>query len=321
MAALLLAHPLHAHGVTVGDIEIIHPNIPQPASSAMAAAGYMGISNAGDEADRLIGVETTVAQSAMLHKTEVNADGVASMAHVEGIDIPANDTVVLESGGYHIMLMGLTQELIEGQMVPGVLIFEKAGRVEMEFAIDPPGGVDHSTMDHSAMGAEASTETASAEGHGDGHGHGHGHGDGHGDGHGHDHGDGHGAAAPAMTGDDPTDIEALLKAQFDTPESPLTVAPITVQGDVAIAGWSQDGRGGRAFLRKDAEGWFVELCSGAGLMLPATLQGLGLTPADAETLLVAARAAEDPLGTEAIQRFDSFDGTLMIGRAGHGHSD
>jgi hypothetical protein len=225
------------------------------------------------------------------------------MAHVEGIDIPANDTVVLESGGYHIMLMGLTQELIEGQMVPGVLIFEKAGRVEMEFAIDPPGGVDHSTMDHSAMGAEASTETASAEGHGD------------------DHGHGHGAAAPAMTGDDPTDIEALLKAQFDTPESPLTVAPITVQGDVAIAGWSQDGRGGRVFLRKDAEGWFVELCSGAGLMLPATLQGLGLTPADAETLLVAARAAEETLGTEAIQRFDSFDGTLMIGRAGHGHSD
>jgi hypothetical protein len=225
------------------------------------------------------------------------------MAHVEGIDIPANDTVVLESGGYHIMLMGLTQELTEGQMVPGVLIFEKAGRIEMEFAIDPPGGVDHSTMDHSAMGAEASTETASAEGHGDGHGH------------------GHGAAAPAMTGDDPTDIEALLKAQFDTPESPLTVAPITVQGDVAIAGWSQDGRGGRAFLRKDAEGWFVELYSGAGLMLPATLQGLGLTPADAETLLAAARAAEETLGTEAIQRFDSFDGTLMIGRAGHGHSD
>lgn len=299
MAALFLALPVHAHSVTAGDIEIIHPNIPQPASSAMAAAGYMSISNAGDEADRLIGVETPVAQSAMLHKTEVNADGVASMAHVEGIDIPANDTVVLESGGYHIMLMGLTQELTEGQMVPGVLIFEKAGRVEMEFAIDPPGGVDHSTMDHSAMGTEASTETASAEG----------------------HGDGHGAAAPAMTGDDPTDIEALLKAQFDTPESPLTVAPITVQGDVAIAGWSQDGRGGRAFLRKDAEGWFVELCSGAGLMLPATLQGLGLTPADAETLLVAARAAEDPLGTEAIQRFDSFDGTLMIGRAGHGHSD
>ncbi len=301
MAALCLAFPVHAHSVTAGDIEIIHPNIPQPAKSAKAAGGYMGISNAGDQPDRLIGVETTVAKSAMLHKTEINADGVASMTHVDGIDIPANDTVVLESGGYHIMLMGLTQELTEGQMVPGVLIFEKAGRVEMAFAIDPPGGVDHSTMDHSAMGHDASAETASAEGHGDGH--------------------GHGAPAPVMTGDDPTDIAALLKAQFDTPEAPLTVAPITVQGDVAIAGWSQDGRGGRAFLRKDAEGWFVELCAGAGLMLPETLQGLGLTPADAETLLAAARAAEATLGAEAIQRFDSFDGMLMIGRDGHGHSD
>lgn len=301
LASLLLAHPVHAHGVTAGDLEIIHPNVPQPAASAMAAAGYMGISNSGDHADRLIGVETPVAESAMLHKTEVNAEGVASMSHVEAIEIPANDTVVLESGGYHVMLMGLTQELTEGQMVPAVLIFEQAGRVEIEFAIDPPGGVDHSTMDHSAMGHDASAETASAEGHG--------------------HGHGHGAAAPAMTGDDPTDIEALLKAQFDTPESPLTVAPITVQGDVAIAGWSQDGRGGRAFLRKDAEGWFVELCSGAGLMLPATLQGLGLSAADAETLLAAARAAEEPLGAEAIQRFDSFDGTLIIGRDGHGHSN
>lgn len=309
VAALLLAAPVHAHGVTAGDLEIIHPNVPQPAATAMAAAGYMGISNAGDQPDRLIGVETPVAQSAMLHKTEVNAEGVASMSHVEAIDIPANDTVVLESGGYHVMLMGLTQELTEGQMVPAVLIFEQAGRVEIEFAIDPPGGVDHSTMDHSAMGHDATSETASAEGHAEGHGHAHGH--------------GHGAAAPAMTGDDPTDIEALLKAQFDTPESPLIVAPITVQGDVAIAGWSQDGRGGRAFLRKDAEGWFVELCSGAGLMLPATLQGLGLKPADAETLLAAARAAEEPLGAEAIQPFDSFDGTLIIGRdgQGHGHSD
>ena len=77
MAALFLALPVHAHSVTAGDIEIIHPNIPQPANSAKAAGGYMGISNAGDQPDRLIGVETTVAKSAMLHKTEINADGQA----------------------------------------------------------------------------------------------------------------------------------------------------------------------------------------------------------------------------------------------------
>ncbi|MCB6178980.1 copper chaperone PCu(A)C [Rhodobacter sp. Har01] len=152
LTALLLAAPLHAHGVTAGSIEIIHPNIPQPADGAMAAAGYMGIANAGDQPDRLIGVETPVAKSAMLHQTSVDADGVAKMAHLPGLDIPAGGTALLEPGGTHIMLMGLTQTLTEGQMVPATLIFETAGRVEVEFMVDPPGGMDHSTMDHSAAG-------------------------------------------------------------------------------------------------------------------------------------------------------------------------
>ncbi len=152
LAALMIAAPVHAHGVTQGEIEIIHPNIPQPAATAQAAGGYMGVSNNGHHADRLIGVETPAAKSAMLHESSVGADGVAKMSHVEGIDLPAGETVVLEPGGYHIMLMGLTKPLTEGEMVPATLIFEHAGRIEMEFMVDPPGGMDHSTMDHSAMG-------------------------------------------------------------------------------------------------------------------------------------------------------------------------
>lgn len=151
MIALLLVSPVHGHGVTAGAIEVIHPKIPQPAPGAKAAAAYMAISNDGGSEDRLIGVEIPVAQSALLHQTQVGADGVASMSHVESLTIPADDTVVLEPGGYHIMLMGLTATLTEGQMVPGVLIFERAGRIEVEFMVDPPGGADHSTMDHSAL--------------------------------------------------------------------------------------------------------------------------------------------------------------------------
>ena len=49
------------------------------------------------------------------------------------MDIPAGGTVSLEHGSYHIMFMGLTGALTEGEMVKGVLVFEKAGRVEIEF--------------------------------------------------------------------------------------------------------------------------------------------------------------------------------------------
>ncbi len=292
LAALLLSTPVLAHSVAKGSIEIIHPNIPQPAAGAMAAAGYMGISNMGDHPDRLIGVETPAAQSAMLHQSMVDANGVASMAHVEALEIPAQDTVVLEPGGYHIMLMGLTQPLVEGQMVPGVLVFEQAGRIEMAFMVDPADGADHTTMDHSAMnhGPDAAAH-------------------------------GHGGATVAMTGDDSADIIALLKAQFDTPETPLTVAPVTVQGQVAIAGWAQGDKGGRAFLRKEAQGWFIELCAGSALMQTETLVGLGLALPEAESLLTAARAAESTIDPKSVELFDSFDGLLQIGKDGHAASE
>jgi copper(I)-binding protein len=53
------------------------------------------------------------------------------------------------------MFMGLTGPLTEGEMHKATLIFERAGRVEIEFMIDPPvgqGEMDHSTMDHGTGG-------------------------------------------------------------------------------------------------------------------------------------------------------------------------
>jgi copper(I)-binding protein len=270
-AALCLAAPALAHEVTVGDLQIIHASIPQPAENAMAAGGFMAIVNNGPEADRLIGVESDIAEKVETHESKVDENGVGTMQHVDFIDIPAGETVNLEHGGYHIMFMGLKEPLVEGEMVKGALIFEKAGRVEIEFMVDPPGEGGH---DHSAM----ADDMTMAE----------------------------------MTGDPVVDIAAVMKAQFDTPENPLTVAPISVQGDVAIAGWAQGDKGGRAFLRMGDMGWSIEVCAGAGLLQPEMLTGLGLTEADAATLLAAVTAAEAGLGAETVALFDSFDGEMFF---------
>jgi periplasmic copper chaperone A len=147
-AAMMLATPTHAHSVTVGDLEIIHPHILAPTASAKSAGGFMGIANGGETADRLIGIEVPTVQHSALHTTAHSADGIARMMHVESIEIPAGETVLLERGGMHVMFMGLTEPMVEGQMVPAVLIFEHAGRVEVEFSVDASGGVDHSSMGH-----------------------------------------------------------------------------------------------------------------------------------------------------------------------------
>ncbi|WP_232622723.1 copper chaperone PCu(A)C [Pseudorhodobacter sp. MZDSW-24AT] len=147
-AVVAMTAAAQAHGVTAGGLEIIHPHILAPNPMAKSAAGYMAIANEGGTADRLIGVEVPLVPRAELHVTELGADGVARMQHVESIEIPAGETLLLERGGLHIMLMGLSAPFEEGQMLPGTLIFEQAGRVAVEFSVDPADGADHSAMGH-----------------------------------------------------------------------------------------------------------------------------------------------------------------------------
>ena len=287
IAALICGTAALAHEATLGDLTVIHSRIPAPRATATSAAGYMAIANDGTEADRLIGVSAGFAAEAAVHETVTDAEGVARMIALPALDIPAGDTVVLEPGGMHVMFLGLKPGLAEGQMLPATLTFEKAGPMEIEFMVDPAEAA--AGHDHSGHAAAGGGEHA-----------------------------GHAAMSTAGMSD-PEAISALLMAAFDKPEAPLTVAPITVQGDVAVAGWSQDGMGGRAFLRRDAEGWFVVQCSGDSLVQAESLQALGLSPAEAETLAAAVNGAEAPLGAEIIGRFNAFVGTVEIGRgASHG---
>jgi periplasmic copper chaperone A len=155
LTVIFLGFPAIAHDVTSGDLQIIHPSIPQPAASAKAAGGFMAIVNTGSEPDRLIGIETDFAAKATVHESRVDADGIGTMEPVAALEIPPGETVNLEHGGYHIMFMGLKTKLTEGEMHKATLIFEHAGRVEIEFMIDPltgtGDGMDHSKMDMGAI--------------------------------------------------------------------------------------------------------------------------------------------------------------------------
>ncbi|TAG15780.1 MAG: copper chaperone PCu(A)C, partial [Rhodobacterales bacterium] len=124
--------------------------------------GFMTITNNGTEPDRLIGIETTIAAKSEVHESKVDANGVGTMTHLDALEIPPGGTVTLQHGGLHVMFMGLATPLIEGEMHKATLIFEKAGRVEVEFSVDAPTGqgatMDHSTMDHSSMNHGAATD-------------------------------------------------------------------------------------------------------------------------------------------------------------------
>ncbi len=108
------------------------------ASNTMAGAAFMEIMNTTDTDDRLVAVRSDVAKKVQLHSHAEDANGVMRMLHVEeGFAIPAGETHLLQRGGDHVMLMGLTRELTEGDMIDLTLVFERAGEVAVTIPVDP----------------------------------------------------------------------------------------------------------------------------------------------------------------------------------------
>jgi copper(I)-binding protein len=61
------------------------------------------------------------------------------MRPLTSIDIPAGQPVTLKPSGEHIMLIGPSGPLREGQSFPLTLTFEKAGTREVIVAVEKPG--------------------------------------------------------------------------------------------------------------------------------------------------------------------------------------
>ena len=88
------------------------------------SAGYFEITNHGHHDDRLIAASSPVSESVEIH-THNEEDGVMKMRRVEGVDLPAGQSVVFKPGGYHLMFFGTA--LKEGQTdVSVTLTYETA---------------------------------------------------------------------------------------------------------------------------------------------------------------------------------------------------
>ena len=112
------------------------------ATSARAGGVFMMIHNGGHHGDRLIGADADLAGRVEIHMT-IMEDGVMRMRHADdGVEVPADGMAELKPGGFHVMLMGLTQPLVEGESFPVTLIFEQAGEVTVEVPVRAAGAMD-----------------------------------------------------------------------------------------------------------------------------------------------------------------------------------
>lgn len=139
------AIPAFAHDFKAGDLTIDHPIVFETTKTARAGGGYLTITNDGETADRLLSVEADFPR-VEVHDTVMDGD-VAKMQKVDGLEIPAGETVELSPGGLHVMFMGLPAPFVEGEEVNATLVFENAGRVDIVFNVEVRPAHDHG--DHS----------------------------------------------------------------------------------------------------------------------------------------------------------------------------
>jgi copper(I)-binding protein len=140
--------PEHHGGVaiTVGDLELTGAFARATLPNAPVAGGYVTITNKGDEADRLVSAQSPFSPNVQIHEMGVVND-VMEMQHLpEGLEIPAGETVRLAPGGLHMMFLNISEPFVQGETVPVTLVFEKAGTVEIELAVQAFGasGIDNS---------------------------------------------------------------------------------------------------------------------------------------------------------------------------------
>lgn len=118
-----------------GDIEVTEAYVRGLPPGVVNTAAFMRILNRG-YADRvLVGGSTPAADSVSIHAT-INDNGMMKMEHKMNLVIPAQGQVLLESGGLHLMLMGLKGSLGEGEgEVELNLSFQDGGTISLRLPV------------------------------------------------------------------------------------------------------------------------------------------------------------------------------------------
>jgi periplasmic copper chaperone A len=114
---------LSACGTEGTDIEA-HDYWARAALKGGNGAAYVLLHNHTEADDELVGASSDIATAVEIHLSQMSADGIMQMIPQESIALPADGELELKPGSYHIMLIGLKQDLKAGDEITLTLHFK-----------------------------------------------------------------------------------------------------------------------------------------------------------------------------------------------------
>ena len=133
------ALPAQAEDVTIGGLKISAPWARATPKGAGVGGGYMKITNTGTAPDRLVGGSTDICRRFEVHEMKMEGGVMKMRPLADGIEIKPGQTVTLDPSGYHVMLVGLNKQLMQGDHFKATLEFARAGKVDVDFTVEGIG--------------------------------------------------------------------------------------------------------------------------------------------------------------------------------------
>jgi len=108
--------------------------LPSPRGTKVAA-GFFTVANGGAGTDRLISASSARAARLEIHEI-ANDGGVMKMRPLaSGIEVPPGGSAMLKEDGAHLMFIDVDTPFTEGETIPVMLTFEKAGTIEVTMRV------------------------------------------------------------------------------------------------------------------------------------------------------------------------------------------
>lgn len=109
-------------------------------TQGMNSAVYFVIENHNAEADELIGAASDAAEAVEVHESRMEGD-VMTMSRVDGVLLEPSVKVSFEPGGYHVMLIGLRQDLKTGDEIEVTLQFRDGPDITIKAPVREASGM------------------------------------------------------------------------------------------------------------------------------------------------------------------------------------
>ena len=133
--------PAATRSFVLGGIEVAGP-WGRAAVPPVAEGGvYFTLTNKGAAPDRLVSASSPLADGVEIRAIHVVGPDLRMGVREGGLALPPGTTLTFKPRGYHLLMTGLKAPLGQGSSAPVTLTFEKAGNLDIELAIEPPGPV------------------------------------------------------------------------------------------------------------------------------------------------------------------------------------